>query len=114
MPDDCLFCQMAAHEFDADMVYEDDAVFAVRDLHPRAPVHLLIIPTQHIASARDITPEHGDLLARMLVVAKTLAIEEGVHDDGYRLTFNVGEDGGQTIFHLHLHLLGGRRMGFEG
>jgi histidine triad (HIT) family protein len=96
------------------MVHEDDAVFAVRDLHPRAPLHLLIIPKQHIASARDITEEHGGLLARMVVVAKALAIENGVHDDGYRLTFNVGEEGGQTIFHLHMHLLGGRQMGFEG
>jgi histidine triad (HIT) family protein len=111
---DCLFCNMASHEMDVEMVHEDDAVFAVRDLHPRAPLHLLIIPKQHIASARDITEEHGGLLARMVVVAKALAIENGVHDDGYRLTFNVGEEGGQTIFHLHMHLLGGRQMGFEG
>jgi histidine triad (HIT) family protein len=105
---------MASREMDVEMVHEDDAVFAVRDLHPRAPLHLLIIPKQHIASARDITEEHGGLLARMVVVAKALAIENGVHDDGYRLTFNVGEEGGQTIFHLHMHLLGGRQMGFEG
>jgi histidine triad (HIT) family protein len=105
---------MAGHEMDVEMVHEDDAVFAVRDLHPRAPLHLLIIPKQHIASARDITAEHGGLLARMVVVAKEMAIENGVHDDGYRLTFNVGEEGGQTIFHLHMHLLGGRQMGFEG
>jgi len=111
---DCLFCNMASREMDVEMVHEDDAVFAVRDLHPRAPLHLLIIPKQHIASARDITEEHGGLLARMVVVAKALAIENGVHDDGYRLTFNVGEEGGQTIFHLHMHLLGGRQMGFEG
>ena len=111
---DCLFCNMASHDMDVNMVYEDDDVFAVRDLHPRAPTHILIIPKTHIASARDITDEHGPLLARMVQTAKDLAIENGVHDDGYRLTFNVGEQGGQTIFHLHMHLLGGRQMGFEG
>jgi len=111
---DCLFCNMATHEMDVEMVYEDDHVFAVRDLHPRAPVHLLIVPKAHIPSARDITEEHGTLLARMVSVGKDLAVESGVHDDGYRLTFNVGEQGGQTIFHLHMHLLGGRQMGFEG
>ncbi len=99
---------------DVEMVHEDDRVFALRDLHPRAPLHLLIIPKAHISSARDITDEHGSLLAHMVVVAKELAVENGVHDDGYRLTFNVGEQGGQTIFHLHMHLLGGRQMGFEG
>lgn len=111
---DCLFCKMARHEMDVEMAHEDDEVFAIRDLHPRAPLHMLIIPKAHIASAREITEAHGTLLARMVGVAKTLAVENGVHDDGYRLTFNVGEQGGQTIFHLHMHLLGGRQMGFEG
>jgi histidine triad (HIT) family protein len=111
---DCLFCNMARHEMDVEMVHEDDHVFAVRDLHPRAPLHLLIIPKQHISSAREITDEHGGLLARMVGVAQQLAEENGVSERGYRLTFNVGEEGGQTIFHLHMHLLGGRQMGFEG
>jgi histidine triad (HIT) family protein len=111
---DCLFCKMAGHEMDVPMVHEDDEVFAIRDINPRAPVHILIIPKAHISSAREITDEHGALLARMAGVAKLLAMEEGVHDKGYRLTFNVGEEGGQTVFHLHMHLLGGRRMGFEG
>lgn len=105
---------MAGHEMDVEMVHEDEQVFAVRDLHPRAPLHLLIMPKAHIPSAREITEEHGALLAQMVGVAKSLAVEHGVHDDGYRLTFNVGEQGGQTIFHLHMHLLGGRQMGFEG
>jgi histidine triad (HIT) family protein len=112
--DGCLFCNIASHEMDVPMVHEDDAVFAIRDIHPRAPTHILIIPKQHINSAREITDEHGPLLAHMVGVAKSLAIENGVYDNGYRLTFNVGEEGGQTIFHLHMHLLGGRRMGFEG
>ena len=111
---DCLFCKMAGHEMDVEIVHEDDLVFAVRDLHPRAPLHLLIIPKAHIPSARDITEEHGSLLARMVGVAKSLAVENGVHDDGYRLTFNVGEQGGQTIFHLHMHLLGGQPLGNMG
>jgi histidine triad (HIT) family protein len=111
---DCLFCNMANHEMDVEMVHEDDEVFALRDLHPRAPVHLLIIPKAHIPSARELDEEHGPLLGHMMAVARSLAVENEVHDDGYRLTFNVGEQGGQTIFHLHMHLLGGRQMGFEG
>lgn len=98
---------------DVEMLHEDDEVFAVRDLYPRAPLHILIVTKEHIPSARDVTDEHGQLLAHMVGVAKSLAIENGVHDDGYRLTFNVGEQGGQTIFHLHMHLLGGHMLGPE-
>jgi histidine triad (HIT) family protein len=105
---------MASGEMPIEMAYEDHEVFAVPDLNPRAPVHFLIIPKTHIPSARDLGEEHGGLLARMTGVAAQLAIEHGVYDRGYRLTFNVGEEGGQTIFHLHLHLLGGRPLGLEG
>jgi histidine triad (HIT) family protein len=111
---DCLFCKMASGEMPIEKAYEDDEVFAVPDLNPRAPVHMLIIPKAHIPSARDLTEEHGALLARMAGVASLLATQHGVYDRGYRLTFNVGEEGGQTIFHLHMHLLGGRAMGLEG
>jgi histidine triad (HIT) family protein len=111
---DCLFCKMGAGGIPVEKTHEDDEVFAVTDLNPRAPLHMLIIPKAHIASARELTAEHGPLLARMVVVAKQLAMQHGVHDRGYRLTFNVGEEGGQTIFHLHMHLLGGRQMGAEG
>jgi histidine triad (HIT) family protein len=95
-------------------VYEDDLVFAIRDIHPRAPSHLMIIPRDHIPSARELTAEHGGLLAHMFATSTKLAEEQGLKDRGYRLTFNVGDEGGQTIYHLHLHLLGGRRLGPEG
>jgi len=111
---DCLFCKMASGEMPIEKAYEDNDVFAVPDLNPRAPLHLLIVPKEHIPSARDITEEHGSLLARMLGVAHQLAEQNGVNERGYRLTFNVGEEGGQTIFHLHMHLLGGRPLGLEG
>jgi histidine triad (HIT) family protein len=111
---DCLFCQMVDGDIPVDLRHEDDEVFAIADINPRAPVHMLIIPKTHIASARDLTAEHGPLLAHMMGVAKQLASDNDVHDRGYRLTFNVGEEGGQTVFHLHMHLLGGRQLGLEG
>jgi len=103
MQSDCLFCRMSSGEIPVEKVYEDDRVFAIRDINPRAPVHVMIIPKEHIASARELTEARATLLSH----------SEGVADSGYRLTFNVGEDGGQTILHLHLHLLGGRRLGPE-
>ncbi len=114
MNDDCLFCEIAAGAIEAPRLHDDELVFAIRDINPRAPVHLLIIPKQHIADARAITPEHGALLARMAGVAATLADAEGLASRGYRLAFNVGEDAGMTVSHLHMHLLGGRRLGAEG
>jgi histidine triad (HIT) family protein len=111
---DCLFCQMASHELPAEMLHEDEQIFAVRDINPRAPLHVLIVPIQHISSARELTAEQGPLLARMVEVANRIAADEGLALRGYRLAFNVGEEGGQTIFHLHLHLLGGRHLGAEG
>lgn len=105
---------MSVGDFAVDKLYEDDEVFAVRDINPRAPVHALIVPRRHIASARDLTAADGVLLAAIFTAANQVATDTGVMDMGYRLTFNVGEYGGQTIFHLHLHLLGGRQMGPEG
>lgn len=105
---------MASGQFPTDKLYEDSLLFAVRDINPRAPVHVLVIPRQHIPSARDLTMEHGPLLAHMVGVANNLAAELGLSERGYRLAFNVGEEGGQTIFHLHMHLLGGRQLGAEG
>jgi histidine triad (HIT) family protein len=95
-------------------LFDDDRVFSIRDIHPRAPTHVMIIPKEHIPTARDLGPQHGDLLAHMFVTATKLAEELGLKERGYRLTFNVGDEGGQTIYHLHLHLLGGRRLGPEG
>ncbi len=94
---------------------QDDLVFAIRDIAPRAPVHVLIIPREHIASARELSEsDHAALLGHMVAVANSVAEEMDLERRGYRLAFNVGEDGGQTIYHLHMHLLGGRALGAEG
>ncbi|MBI1886335.1 MAG: HIT domain-containing protein [Chloroflexi bacterium] len=105
---------MASGQMKVDKLYEDDLVFSIRDIHPRAPVHFMVIPRDHIPTAIDITGEHGPLLARIFAVANRVAKEEGIDERGYRLAFNVGEHGGQTIYHLHLHVLGGRPLGPEG
>jgi histidine triad (HIT) family protein len=112
---DCLFCKMAHGEFAVDMLHQDGLVFAIADIAPRAPVHALIIPRNHIASARQLdASEHGPLLGHMVSVANKLAAEFDIDERGYRLAFNVGEEGGQTIYHLHMHLLGGRPLAAEG
>jgi histidine triad (HIT) family protein len=112
---DCLFCKMASGDFPVDMVYEDDAVFAIMDINPRAPKHLLVIPREHIESVRSVNEAaHGPLLGRMVGVANRLAEQAGMKDSGFRLAFNVGDDGGQTIYHLHMHVLGGHKLGPEG
>lgn len=114
MPDDCLFCRMAAGTARVAKVHEDDQVFVIKDIHPRAPTHVMIIPRQHVGSARELGPDNADLLAHMFSTATKMADQLGLAERGYRLTFNVGDEGGQTIYHLHLHLLGGRRLGPEG
>ena len=114
MPEDCLFCRMASGATPAAKVYEDDKLFVIKDIHPRAPVHVMIIPREHIGNARELGTGHGELLAHMFATATKVAEQLGVSQKGYRLTFNVGDEGGQTIYHLHLHLLGGRRLGPEG
>lgn len=112
--DGCLFCRMASGAMAVDKLHEDDLVFAIRDINPRAPTHLLIISKEHIADARTVEAGHGALLARMFVVSQELAASEKLKQRGYRLAFNVGEDGGMTIPHLHMHMLGGRHLGAEG
>ena len=111
---DCLFCRMADGEMDVTMLHDDSLVFAIRDINPRAPVHFMVVPRAHIPTARDISEADGALLARMFVVANLVADREGVGESGYRLAFNCGDDAGMTIPHLHLHVLGGRRLGAEG
>ena len=108
---DCLFCKFASGAIPVDKLHDDELCFAIRDIEPKAPVHLLVIPKQHIAAAPDVADEHGVLVARMLQVAEQLAKREGIAGSGYRLVFNVGPDSGRTIFHLHLHVLGGRNLG---
>jgi histidine triad (HIT) family protein len=114
MSDDCLFCKMASGAMDVPKLHDDDLVFAIRDINPRAPVHVLIIPKQHVADARDVDDTHAAVLARMVAVARSVAVGEGLLRRGYRLAFNVGEDAGMTIPHLHMHLVGGRHLGAEG
>lgn len=113
MPD-CLFCKMVSGEVPVPRVAENGAAIAIRDINPRAPVHALVIPRQHVAWAPDIGPEHGGMLAGMFALATEVARIEGVTESGYRLAFNVGEAAGMTIWHLHLHLVGGRPLGPEG
>jgi histidine triad (HIT) family protein len=107
---DCLFCSIAAGEIPAKLVHEDDVVVAFRDINPQAPTHILVIPREHIVSAAELTPAHDPLWARLLHVSQQLAVGDGIDQTGYRIVTNVGRDGGQTVGHLHLHLLGGRPM----
>ena len=110
---ECLFCNMASGAMAVDKLHDDQQVFAIRDIHPRAPVHFMVIPKEHIPSAADIEERHGPLLAQMIAVANDIAQREGV-EKGYRLAINVGKGGGQFIMHLHMHVLGGRHLGPEG
>ncbi len=109
MPTDCLFCRIVAGEIPATKVHEDDAIVAIRDVNPQAPTHLLLMPVAHIASVADLTTDDAPLLGRLFAMAAELARSEGLRD-GWRLVANVGPAGGQTVDHLHLHLLGGRQM----
>lgn len=111
---ECLFCNMAAGGIPVDKLYDDEHVFAIRDIHPRAPVHILVIPKVHIPTALDLEDDHGALLGRLFVAAAQVARAEGLDERGYRLAFNVGEHAGMTVPHLHLHMLGGRPLGPEG
>jgi histidine triad (HIT) family protein len=108
----CIFCRIAAGEIPAQVAYEDDLLMAFHDLDPKAPVHLLIIPKAHVANVAAVGPEHTPVLGQMLVVARRLAEEQGVAQSGYRLVINTHADAGQSVDHLHVHLLGGRRLGW--
>ncbi|MET0800692.1 MAG: histidine triad nucleotide-binding protein [Actinomycetota bacterium] len=110
MDTSCLFCRIAAHEIPADIVRESDRVIAFRDVNPQAPTHILLIPKEHVTSVADLSDHHGDVLVDIVQAASQLAGAEGIADSGWRLVTNVGPDAGQTVFHLHFHLLGGRAM----
>ena len=114
MSTDCLFCRIIEGDVPADRLYEDDLVVAVLDINPRAPVHFMIIPREHIATAKNVKGEHGPLITRMFATATSVAKEEGVAESGYRLAINVGDAAGMTVHHLHMHVLGGRDLGPEG
>lgn len=105
-----LFSKIINREIPADILYEDDDVLAFSDVNPQAPVHFLVIPKQAIATVNDIQPEQAELLGKMVLAAQKLAKQKGIADDGYRLVMNCNEGAGQTVFHIHLHVLGGRAM----
>ncbi len=105
---DCLFCRIVAGKIPATRVHEDDLVIAIRDIAPRAPTHILVLPRRHVASALDLTDDDASLTGRLFAAAAAIARAEGIADAGYRLVTNVGRWGGQTVDHLHVHLMGGR------
>ncbi len=107
---DCIFCKIIAGEVPSANVYKDGQVTAFRDINPAAPTHILIVPNKHIDSVNALLPEDEPLIGRLFSIARLLAAQEGVAEDGYRLVVNTNAGAGQTIFHLHLHLLGGRQM----
>ncbi len=107
---DCLFCKIIAGEIPSAKVYEDDMVYAFRDISPEAPVHVLIVPKVHITSANDLNDENAAVVGHIFAVAAKIAKAEGIADSGYRIVNNCGEDGGQTVKHLHFHMLGGRSL----
>ena len=112
METSCIFCKVAAREIPADIVRESDRIVAFRDTNPQAPTHILLVPKEHITSIAEIEDGHGALLADIAQAATHLAKTEGIEESGWRLVTNVGPDAGQTVFHLHVHLLGGRSMGW--
>lgn len=107
---DCIFCKIAAGELSSDIVYENEQVVVFRDLNPQAPTHVLAIPRRHIASINDLTPDDASLVGELYLAAKTVAKQEGIHESGYRTVMNCGEGAGQSVFHIHLHVLGGRAL----
>lgn len=109
---DCIFCKIVAGQIRADVAYENDQVLAFRDINPVMPQHLLIIPKKHIATVNDLSPEDSETVGQMYLAAATLAKDLGFADKGYRTVINCNRDGGQLVFHLHMHLLGGRAMGW--
>ena len=107
---DCLFCKISNGEIPSDIVYESDSVLAFNDINPQAPTHVLIIPRKHIATLNDIESEHRELVGELHMVAQQIANEHGHSESGYRTVFNCNDAAGQTVFHIHLHLLGGRNL----
>jgi histidine triad (HIT) family protein len=111
MSDDCIFCKIIAKEIPGDVVYADEYVTAFRDIQPAAPTHILIVPNKHIPSVNALSVDDADLLGKMNLAAQQIAKDEGVAESGYRLIVNNGPDAGQLVFHLHMHLLAGKKLG---
>jgi histidine triad (HIT) family protein len=110
MEEECIFCNIVARKQHADILYETDQVIVINDILPKAPVHVLVIPKKHIATARDITAADAGLLADMFAAAYKVAEQKGLAERGYKLSVNVGREGGQVVFHLHMHMLGGKQL----
>ena len=107
---DCIFCKIVSGEIPSEIVFQDDVCLAFRDINPGAPTHVLIIPKEHIATLNDLTPQHESVVGHILLVAKKIAGQLGVAESGYRVVANCNSDGGQAVFHIHFHLLGGRQL----
>ena len=114
MAEDCLFCNIVAGDIPSTTVLDRDTVYAFRDIAPAAPVHVLIVPKKHVGDIRDLTAEHGEVLVDMLQAANDVASSESIAESGYRVIFNIGPDAGQTVFHLHMHVVGGKPLGGVG
>jgi histidine triad (HIT) family protein len=110
MASDCIFCKIAAGELGTEFIYESDDVVAFRDLNPQAPSHILIIPKEHIEKISDLDESHNEIAGKLLLVAAKVAQKEGLTEEGFRLVFNNGKNAGQEVMHIHVHLLGGRKL----
>jgi len=109
---DCIFCKIAQKEIPTELLYEDEDIIAFNDIAPKSPVHILIVPKKHIDSVNNLEEENKELLGELVLVAKDIAKEKGISETGYRLIFNTGRDAGQTVDHIHLHLMGGEKLPF--
>jgi histidine triad (HIT) family protein len=109
---ECLFCRIAKHEIPASIVHEDEHVLAFNDINPQAPTHILVVPRKHIATLNDLGPHDDDIVGELVRRAAAIAAERGIAASGYRVLFNTNRGAGQTVFHIHLHLIGGRSLGW--
>ncbi len=109
----CIFCQIAQHTLPAQIVFEDDKTIVIRDHNPLAPVHLLVIPKKHYASLNEIPHDEPEFLGNLLFLARKMAFDHGIGESGYRVVINTGHEGGQSVYHLHIHVLGGARVGID-
>lgn len=107
---DCLFCKMVVGEIKPNVVYEDDSVLAFRDINPQAPTHVLVVPKRHVSTINDLKPTDADLIGQLYLAAKQVAEQEGIAAEGYRTVMNCNAGAGQSVFHIHLHVMGGRNM----
>lgn len=110
MSDDCLFCKIVAGDIPGDIVYQDELVIAFKDINPQAPVHILIVPKRHVTTLNDLTEDDQSLVGYLILTAKRLAAEQGINESGYRIIMNCNQEGGQTVYHIHMHLMGGRQL----